>query len=257
MMWVVTLTPWWRYNWADGTNNFLEAQSWRLGIRLPRLFPSFTRISHLTPFLSLLIILGLITVIFFSRFEKNDSKNGFPRNRSDNYGVMVILILFLVLCLSILLFGKMLPTSVLEAEDSLDMKANGGKRVPPSLDPWDNQIYLRTWKYFGWKLEPGDFIVARPKFFHGRRSARGRIAKTQEALIYARALIDEDHPNDFPVIEVFVDDVKIRELTISSDDWEFYPVKIIVDDMMPSLKIVHQATQYSQRSLVLDKIRLR
>ncbi len=257
MVWVITLTPWWRYNWADGTNNFLEAQSWRLGIHLPRLFPSFIRITQLTPFLSVLIILSLMAIILFGRFEKNDAPPLFPKNGSGAPGMMIALTFFLMLCLGVLLLGKMLPTSVLEAEDHLDMKADGGKRVPPSIDPWDNQIYLRTWKYFGWKLEPGESIVGRLKFAHGGQPSTGPIVKTQEALIYARALLDDESPDDFPIIEVFVDDMKIRELTITSTDWKPYPVKIVTDEVRPSLKIVHQAAPDSRRAFILDKVRLR
>jgi len=257
MMWVVTLTPWWRYNWADGTNNFLEAQSWRLAIRLPALFPSFIRLSPLTPVLSLLIILSIVAVIFVVRFEHRGLKSVLSKNMSGGFYSMTILTLFLTLCLGILLAGKIFPSSVLEAEDPLDMKANGGKRVPPSLDPWDNQIYLRQWKYFGWKLDPGDSITARLKFSRGLTFSKRRVVKTEELQIYARAIPDKARPADFPMMELFVDGVNVQNIVVSSESWEQYSIKLMVDKRMSVLKIVHQPVSGSQRSLVLDKLRLR
>ena len=72
------------------------------------------------------------------------------------------LTLFLGLCFVGLSLGKVTPTRVMEAEDALDVHAYGGQRIPASFDPWDNQLYLREWRFFGWQLASGEKLEIRP-----------------------------------------------------------------------------------------------
>jgi hypothetical protein len=253
--WIVTVNPWWRYNWADGANNFLEMLSWRLSMNLTKIFPSFIRLSSVTPYLTLLGIVCIGVVIYACRFETRNSVKFLPQNLTIEYKVVVIITLFMSIFLGGGLIGKMLLTPVLEAEDTLDVRAYGGERVPPTFDPWNNQIYLREWKYYGWKLNPGDHLKTRPKLYHSLPSSKVGIGSERELQVYARAQLDSEKPDDFPVMLVLVNNKEVGKVTISSTGWKMYNFTLFVDEIMPRLEIRHQDTTNSQRALIIDKLR--
>ena len=254
-IWIVTLNPWWRYNWADGSNNFLENVSWRLSINLNRIFPSFSRLSPATPYLTLLGILGIGMVIWACRREDRESTIVYPQNLFREYHVLVVMVLFVSIVLGGLIIGKMAPNTLIEAEDTLDRETHGGERVPPKPDPWENQIYLREWKYYGWRLNPGDSITVYPILYHGLPLARPGRESKWDMQIYARGQLDKKHQKDFPVMQIVVNGNPAEEIQISSENWNMYTVTISTDERRPSVELLHQKNSDSQRSIIIDKLR--
>ena len=252
--WVITLNPWWRYNWADGTNNFLEMLSRRLSVNLVHMFPSWTRVSPATPYLTISGFLCIGVLIYLCRLE---TKKPLPflRTLSPEFNVLIILGVFVSMTFSGLVTGKILPTSTLEAEDSLDVRTYGGERVPASFDPWDNQLYLRERKYFGWKLHPGDRINIRPKLYHLLPLTKTGQPVEWELQIFARAQLDKQNPQDFPVMQILMDGKEVSEITVSETGWDTYSVTLLVDGQRPNIEIKHQSSSDSQRALIIDKVR--
>jgi hypothetical protein len=242
--WIVTLSPQWRYNWADGANNFFEMLSFRLSVDITEIFPSWIRLSPLTPYLTVLGIVGIAALIYYGRVNVKKSSDE-SRQRSLEFQIISITAAFLVCSTVGLAIAKKLPTLVLEAEDTLDMGAHGGEREPSSLDPWNNQDYLRTQKYYGWKLFPGNFLKARPKLSPGEI----------EIEVSARAESDEQEQSAFPVMLVFINEKEIGRATVSSTGWKVYTFPVFIQERRPLLEIKHDPTVESKRALIIDKVR--
>jgi hypothetical protein len=246
--WNVTLTPWWRYNYADGTNNFLEMLSLRLSVNLTKIFPSWIRISPLTPYVSVIGIVGIGILIYSCRRNAKKSPNT-SRHLSPEFHVLLSVIVFILISIIGLGIGKKLPIVTLEAEDMLDVRAQGGEREPESLDPWDNQIYLRNWKYYGWKLFPGDGLEARPKL-----SSPGEI----EIEIYARTEFDGKQGGaEYPVMLVSFNGKEIGRTPVSSEGWKVYTFSSSANERRPLIEVKHESRADSENALIIDKIRFR
>ena len=244
--WIVTLTPWWRYNWADGTNNFLEMLSLRLSVNLTKIFPSWIRISPLTPYVSVIGIAGIGVLIYYCRCNVKKSFSESHRWSSEFY-VLLTVAVFVLISIVGLGIGKKLPTVVLEAEDMLDVRTHGGERVPATLDPWNNQLYLRDWKYYGWKLFPGDILEARPKLFPGEI----------EIEIYARGEC-EQRTTDCPIMLVSINEKEVGRTPVSSKAWKAYTFSLSVNERRPLIKIKHKhAAADTRKTLTIDRIRFR
>jgi hypothetical protein len=244
--WIVTLTPKWRYNWADGTNNLLEAISFRLAVDLTKLFPSWIRPSLLTSYLTIMGILGIGGLIYYCRIHAKRARVP-SQSWSLEPAVMLIVIICIMLALTGLIIGKKMPIFVLEAEDALDMRASGGERVPSNLDPWENQIYLKSLQYYGWKLFPGNSLKARPKLLIGKVNLE----------IYARAEPDKRHPTDMPVMIVFVNEKEVGRTIVSLPGWIVYKFSFLVDERRPWIEIKHEDLPNSERALMIDKVRFK
>lgn len=245
--WIITINPGWRYNWADGTNNFLEFFSPRLALHLPRMLPSWTRPSPQTPYLTLLgiIVIGLLIYLGRTVHRKQEAP---PRPAPIEWAILAVILAALVLMLSGIVVGKKLPIWVLEAEDRLDMQPHGGERVPASLDPWDNQLYLRRWRYFGWQLGPGDSLEAHPRLSPGKVTLD----------IYARAeAADESESGAWPTLQVVLNETVVATTSITSTSWTSYPVSILSPGRRPHIEFKHAASDQTQRAVILDKVRLR
>lgn len=254
---IITINPWWRYNWADGSNSFLEMLSLRLSMHVTKIFPSWIRLSPLTPYLTILGIAGIGAVIYACRLEAKNSRKFF-RNLTPEFTILTVLVLFMGLCFGGLLIGKRLPTSILEAEDALDVRAIGGEKVPPTSDPWDNQLYLREWKYYGWKLNPGTRLRARPKLSYSLPSSKFGKEVEWELQVYARSEeSDKEKSKKAPVMLITLNGKEIDRVTVSSTNWETYNFTLFVDESRPLLEIIHQDTSDSQRALIIDKLRFR
>lgn len=251
----LTLSPWWRYNWADGTNNFLEMQSLRLTMNLTRLFPSFSRTSPITLLMTILGLLCIGIIVYACRIEARGRKKPFPKELTAEYSAIVILVLFVSLFSGGLVLGKILKSTVLEAEDKLDVEYQGGERVPKSLDPWDNQIYLREWKYSGWKLRPGDSMTLRPKLFHSLPVLQDEQKNEWEVQIYARALLDKNNSGVFPVLRVMLNGKDVEKIIVDTASWRVYPFKISSGDSHPALTILYEKAQETDElGVVVDKL---
>ena len=242
--WIVTLTPRWRYNWADGTNNFLEMLSLRVSVNLTKIFPSWIRISTFTPYISVLGIVGIGILIYYCRRHAKKSF-GASRRLSSEFYIPLIVAVFVLVSTVGLGIGKKLPTFVLEAEDMLDVRALGGEREPTTLDPWDNQIYLRERKYYGWKLFPGDILQARPKIFPGEF----------EIEIYARSEFKEQGTADYPVMLVSINEKEVGRIPVSSKGWKRYTFSLSANERRPLIEIKHESVANSESALIIDKIR--
>jgi hypothetical protein len=153
------------------------------------------------------------------------------------------------------MIGKMMPISVLEAEDTLDVQADGGERIPTQLDPWDNQQYLRRWKYYGWKLSPGERLNVHPNLPYSLPSSKVGETLAGELQIYARATFDKKNSDDKPVMLVLMNNKEIGKVTVSSMDWKPYTFRLVVDQKRPHLEISHQNPLDSQCALIIDKLR--
>ena len=256
MTFSLTLNPWWRYNWADGTNNFLEMQSLRLTMNLTRLFPSFSRLSSMTLFVTVLAGLCMCLLVFACRLEARRERTSFPKDLLMEYSVLMILVLSLSLFLGGLTLGKLLPTTLIEAEDILDATYQGGERIPRSLDPWDNQIYLREWKYSGWKLMPGDSIAFRPKLFHSLPALRRGQKNEWDLQLYARALFGKKKSHVFPVLRVVLDGKERKKIVVDSTAWKVYTVTISTEKAHPVLTLIHEEAQGAEKAgIVVDKLK--
>ncbi len=253
--WIVTINPWWRYNWADGTNNLLEMLSWQISINLTKLFPSWIRGSTLTPYMTLLGLVCLGAIIYACRREAKLSGTSLPRHVPVESTFLIILVLFMSISLGGLSVAKFLPTFVLETEDRLDVRTYGGKRIPQSLDPWDNQIYFKKWKYTGWELSPGDRLQTRPKLHRLLPGTISGVKNEWQLQIYARTP-EEGKPKDFPVMRIRVNQKEIAHVTVSAtDNWKAYNFTLRVDETNPLLEIIYQLSPDSQRMLIIDKLR--
>jgi len=244
--WIVTLSPRWRYNWADGTNNFLEMLSLRLSVNLTKIFPSWIRVSSLTPHVTVFGIMCIGLLIYYCRINAKKPLEE-SRRRSSGFQVIPIVSLFVLVSIIGLAIGKKLPTLVLEAEDTLDVRTHGGERVPATLDPWDNQIYLREQRFYGWKLFPGNSLKARPKLSPGEF----------EIEIYARAKFEEQGSANYPVMLVFMKEKEVGRITVSSDGWKVYKFSLFADERRPQIEIRHESVIGSENVLIIDKIRFR
>ena len=260
LAWSLTLAPWWRYNWADGTNNFFEMQSLRLTMNLNRLFPSFSRVSSLTLFMTVFAVLCMLIVVLACRFEARRERTAFPKELMAEYSVIMILVLFVSLFSGFLVLGKVLKSSVIEAEDKLDVEYRGGERVPKSLDPWDNQIYLRDWKYSGWKLMPEDSITLRPKLLNPLSVFSWREQKNAWGVeLYARALLDKQNPGVFPILQIMLDGTELERVVVDSAAWKVYRVTIFSEKSWksrPALTVVHKSSRETNSlGVVVDKLK--
>jgi hypothetical protein len=244
--WVVTLNPHWRYNWADGANNLLEMISLHLSVDLIKIFPSWIRISPLTPYLTVLGVVGIGGLIYYCRINSRKSLDS-SQDRSFGSHIVMIVSVFIVFSMIGLIIGKKLPSMVLEAEDALDMRTHGGEKVPSASDPWYNQPYLREWKYYGWKLLPGDTLESRPKLFPGELKIE----------IYARVEFEKRKPKDVPVMLVFVERKEVGRAIVSSPGWNVYTFSVFVSERRPWIEIKHEPAADSKSALIIDKVRFR
>ena len=252
--WMVTINPWWRYNWADGTNNFLEHFSHNVAVNLPKLFPSWIRLNPAAPYLTVLAILGIGILIYVLRIEAKRSCSFFHTFPSESQ-IFMTLTLFLGLCFVGLSLGKVTPTRVMEAEDALDVHAYGGQRIPASFDPWDNQLYLREWRFFGWQLASGEKLEIRPILQQTLISSPPEQQIEKEFQVYARAILEKDAPHNFPVMVISVNGQEIESVRISKTSWEVYTFHLTVEEKRPLITISHQQDAASSCALVIDKFR--
>ncbi|PID57229.1 hypothetical protein CSB45_08365 [candidate division KSB3 bacterium] len=254
--WSLTLNPWWRYNWADGTNNFLEAQSFRLTMNLTRLFPSFSRPCSTTWPVTLLGLACVACAVYACRFEARKPRSSFRKQLSAELIAIMSLLLFIGLCSGILGLGKRLATRVIEAEDKVGVSHEGGERVPRSLDPWDNQVYLREWKYSAWALAPGDSLALHPKFAWSIPFMRQKIS-SREMQIFARLQYgeEENFSDGFPVLRIALNGSTLEKVPVDSTGWKSYAVSISPKTLQSTLTITHEKTQNTQQAkIVIDKI---
>lgn len=254
LAWTVTINPWWRYNWADGTNNFLDTFSHNLAVNLPQLFPSWIRVNSVAPYLTLVGILGIGMFIYACRIEAKGSL-AFLQKFPPDLHIFLIIISFISLCFVGLTLGKILPSRVMEAEDALDVRVSGGKRVPETLDPWNNQIYLREWKFFGWQLEPGDRLEVSPKLYHSLSSSKGDQAVEWELHVYARSAFAADDPERSLIMEIFVNDKRVAQTPVTETGWKIYTFPLLIEEQRPLITIKNKEHPNSQRALIIDKLR--
>lgn len=254
LAWTLTFNPWWRYNWADGTNNFLQTFSHNLGVNLPKIFPSWIRVNPAAPYLTLLGIAGIGLLIYALRFEAKRPCSLLHRFPPESQ-ILLTVTLFLAVCCMGLALGKGLPARVMEAEDPLDASAYGGERVPASFDPWDNQLYLREWRFFGWELEPGEKLEIRPLLQQALIASSPGQRLRRQLQVYARAKLDEDTPQDFPVMAISVNGKEIGRVSVSKPYWAIYTFELVAEEKQPLITISLQECAAASCSLVLDKFR--
>jgi hypothetical protein len=244
MTWFVIFLPSARYNWADGTNNFLETASLHVSLDLTDLFPSWIRLSPLTPYTTLVgcgAIGGLLYLC--RRYDKKVTEP--PQNGHIELQIITIMAVTFALTFGGIALGKKLPTYVLEAEDALDVRTHGGEREPGALDPWQNQNFLRTWTYYGWKLSPGTALEARPKISPG----------IMRLTVYARAQLKEEAK--VPRMIVVLNGEEIGNVPITSKTWQPYEFQRQTDERRPLLEIRCAPDVNAQYAIVIDKIRIR
>lgn len=239
--WTMTLNPWWRYNWADGTNNFLEELlSSRLSIDLVRIFPSYMRpTDHIVGMTAacLAAIGGLIAVCRRERFRQ-------PQTPSLETALPLAFVATAALLFGGGLVAKQLPTLVIEAEDRLNIGARDGQRVPSALDPWDNQQYLRDYRYFGWRLEANQRMTIFPKL------PRPSVTIT----IYARSRVHHKTPENLPILHILSKTEHLASLNISSSDWQPYAVPLLMNMRRPELTFKAE-TPDPRDGVIIDKFR--
>ena len=245
MAWFLILMPGFRYNWADGTSRFLETASVRIGVNLMKLFPSWIRLSHLTPYVTGLGILLLGGSIFFCRRKNRRFSIASQQGAWELVPVLLVLIAFLGLTGAGIVAGKKLPTGILEMEDTLDVRRLGGIREPKTPDPWVNQAYLHEKKYSGWKLSPGNSLRMRPLVSLGKRVLS----------VYARAELTDT--TKIPRLEVLVNGSVIGDATVTSPDWKAYTVELEAEERRPLLEIICVPELNEDHAIIVDKIRFR
>ncbi len=239
--WAMTLNPWWRYNWADGTNNFLEELlSMRLSINLVRLFPSYMRpTDHLVIItLTALVAIGILIVV--CRREAF----GLRADCSQETALLLVGVIAGTMVFGGLLVAKRLPTRVIEAEDRLEIGAREGQREPSALDPWENQQYLRTWRYFGWELEGGQRMTIFPKL------TRANVTLT----IYARTKLVHKTPENLPTLRILVNTEPIAEIEIAREYWQTYAVPLLINSRRPEITVTLETTN-AEEAVIIDKFR--
>jgi hypothetical protein len=190
-----------------------------------------------------LIVLGLL--IFFCRRKNTRFSIRWQHGIWTLSPILLVLSVFLGLIFVCIAVGKNVPTHVLEMEDPLDARPNGGEREPKAFDPWQNQQYLREKKYYGWKISPGDSLRMRPTLVPGDRSVT----------IYARAILKDEIK--VPRIQLFVENTEVAETTVASTDWEEYAFTVKIAESRPQLEIVCAPELNEQHAIVIDKIRFR
>lgn len=242
MAWFLTLSPGLRYNWADGTSHALETASLSLAVNLLKLFPSWIRLSPLTPFTTALALLLLGLLAYVCR-RASRLAAGRPAGPWPFVSILLVMIGFLGTVGLGMVAGKMLPTMALEMEDPLDARHHGGVREPESLDPWDNQHYLRTFRYAGWKLWPGDSLEMRPSLPRGPHTAR----------IHARAVLA--HDAKVPRLEVRLNGHLIGDVPITSEDWQAFSFDLDAAESRPLLEVRCADDVNTEHAIVIDKIR--
>jgi hypothetical protein len=243
MVWFLTLVPGFRYNWADGTSHFLEKASLRIGVNLTKLFPSWIRLSPLTPVVTLLG--GILVSVLIVLCRRNNTRvSARPQNGFRELSpILLVLAVFLGLGFAAIAGGKKLPTQVLEMEDTLDVRPNGGVQEPETLDPWNNQQYLREQKYYGWKLSPGDSIRMRPTLYSGKHSLT----------IFARAVLQDR--TRVPRMLVFVEGQEIAVTPVAAEGWTEYTFSVESDAIRPLLEVFCATDVNQDLAIVVDKIR--
>jgi hypothetical protein len=243
MSWFLTLIPSFRYNWADGTSLFLETISSRIGINMTKLFPSWIRLSPLTPYVTLLGAILIVGTIVLCR-RRAFLPFSITRNNFQQFpSIPLILIMFMGIAYGTVVIGMTLPTQVLEMEDRLDVRWNGGTREPQSLDPWDNQIYLREKVYYGWRLSPGNSVRMRPRLSIG----------THSLIIQARVILGDDATS--PRLKVLLNNEEITETVISSTGWKEYSVTMVSKEKRPLIEILYASNLPDDSTVVIDKVR--
>lgn len=245
MAWFLTLAPGFRYNWADGTSHFLETASLRVGVNLTKLFPSWIRPSPFSPYITCLSLIVLGLLIFFCRRKNSRCSLRSQDGIWELSSIVLVLSIFLGLVFVSIAVGKNIPTHVLEMEDALDVRPNGGEREPETLDPWQNQLYLRDKKYYGWKISPGDSLRMRPTLVRGDRSL----------IIYARAILQDEIR--VPRMQLFLENTEVAETTVASTEWKEYVFTIEIAESRPLLEIVCAPELNEEHAIVIDKIRFR
>lgn len=241
--WTMTLNPWWRYNWADGTNNFLEELlSLRLSVDLVRIFPSYTRpTDHLALITAACLVLigGLIAGFRYEAYKR-------PSPYAPDTALALVFVLTGALVFGGLLTAKWFPTRVIEAEDRLNIGARDGERVPVTLDPWDNQQYLREWRYFGWKLEASQRMTIFPKL------ARPNIT----LVIDARTKRSPKKAASPLILHILSKNEPLASITLTSAAWQTYTVPLLMNSRRPELTFVVE-TMDANDAVVIDKFRFR
>lgn len=192
--------------------------------------------------------------MYACRREARNSAKFLSQHLSTENKFLVIVGLFITLLCGGFIIAKFLPSSGLEAEDLLDFRTFGGERIPRSLDPWNNQIYLREWKYYGWEMNPGDRLQTRPTLYRLFPVAKSGKKNEWDLQIYARAQ-KEGKPEDFPVMRILINKKKLGQITVSSTNWNVYHFKLIVNETRPLLEIIYQRPLNSKRTLIIDKVR--
>jgi len=239
--WTMTLNPWWRYNWADGTNNFLEELlSLRLSIDLVRMFPSYMRptdhIVHTTA--AFLFLIGAMIAIYRQEaFHR-------PSAYAPGAAMAFVFVMTGMLLFGGLLIAKQLPTREIEAEDRLNIGARDGERIPKALDPWDNQLYLRTWRYFGWKLEANQRMTIFPKL------ARPNVT----IKIKARSAIAHKSPDGAPILHLLSKSESLASVKLTSAAWQTYTVPLLMSTLRPELTVIAE-TANAKDAIIIDKFR--
>lgn len=243
MSWFLTLTPGWRYNWADGVNNFFEAISLHLSANITRLFPSWIRPSPLTSYLTGFSLTLMIFLIWFCRHHPARPKVGRPMRFSALYVLGISLLLGILI--GGIVLAKKLPTFVLEAEDNLDFRRHGGERVPESFDPWDNQQYLHEKQYQGWKLFAGDALEARPTLLSGELWLD----------VYASADKPPQEGSAVPIMVVLVNDKEIGRTPVAIAGWKPFRFPLLVEEQRPQITVKCEGKTDTQSAIIIDKIR--
>ena len=252
--WITTFNPWWRYNWADGTNNFLEAMlSSTLAINFNRFFPSFIRPSHNAAISTLLaaFVVGLLIAIL----RRGRREQASPC--SIEAAIMLTLLIGSAMLCGGLLAAKRLPTAVIEAEDALEIEARDGERVPPTYDPWYNQTYLRDWGAFGWKLEAGQAMTLRPKLLRWFPRSRAGVTPEWTMIVYARKEGKKKGSQDAPALQLLLGEEKIGKIRVESTAWQAYVVPVRTAEARPALTLKAQAAAQSEHAVIIDKILFR
>ena len=245
MAWFLTLSPGFRYNWADGTSHFLETASLRIGVNLTKLFPSWIRLSPLTPYVTVLAMLLLGALILFCR-RKNSR---FSLAQHTGTWELIPILVVVTVCLGMVgagvVVGKKLPTIVLEMEDDLDVRRHGGIREPKTPDPWVNQDYLRDKKYSGWKLSPGNSLRMRPSLSLGKHVVS----------VYARA--ERTDTIKVPRLEVRVNGDVIGDATVTLSEWTAYTFELETEERRPLFEIICVPELNEDHAIIVDKLRFR
>ncbi len=135
-----------RANMADGTGVLFEIFDDGSRLAFTQVFPSFIRVNGIGIIMALLgiVLLGLFLVI-----RKKPCLDKYPLYLARSTCFLAIFSLVVI----ILFFAATLRQHVFEAEDKHDFYKNGGRIFPVKKDP-----YYHGESYYGWELQPGDWI---------------------------------------------------------------------------------------------------